>query len=69
MMAPSTDLTATIRAHPAGLTLAELLARHPQVARRTAQRWLGLLIAEGSVTAWGAGRARRYWATAQVRLR
>ena len=67
-MVSSTDLTVTIRAHPAGLTLAELLARHPQVARRTAQRWLGQLIAEGSVTAWGAGRARRYWASAPQRL-
>jgi Fic/DOC family len=43
-----------------GLTLAELLARHPQVARRTAQRWLAQWVHEGRLVAQGEGRARRY---------
>ena len=43
-----------------GLSLAEILARHPEVARRTAQRWLAQFAKEGLVTAVGAGRARRY---------
>ncbi len=54
------DLVDTLAASAAGLTLAELLARHPGVARRTAQRWISQLIAEGRITAQGEGRARRY---------
>jgi fido (protein-threonine AMPylation protein) len=42
--------------------LAELLAQHPDVARRTAQRWISQLIDGGQVTAIGEGRARRYLA-------
>ncbi|MEO5797189.1 MAG: Fic family protein [Rhodoferax sp.] len=53
-------LLTSIQSTPAGLTLAELLAQHPAVARRTAQRWLGQLVADGRVAAQGAGRARRY---------
>lgn len=43
-----------------GLTLAELMAQHPKLARRTAQRWISQLITEGAITAFGQGRARRY---------
>ena len=43
-----------------GLSLAEILARHPDVTRRTAQRWLAQLAEDGLITAVGAGRARRY---------
>jgi Fic family protein len=48
-----------------GLTLAELLAQHPDIPRRTAQRWIQQLISEGRVRATGQGRARRYRAAAQ----
>lgn len=51
-------------AAPTGLTLAELLARHPDVARRTAQRWIGKLIARGQVIGVYEGRARRYLSAA-----
>ncbi|MHB8565393.1 MAG: hypothetical protein ACYDDA_16000 [Acidiferrobacteraceae bacterium] len=44
----------------AGLTLAELLARHPAVPRRTAQRWISQWIEDGKLTGQGQGRARRY---------
>jgi hypothetical protein len=44
-----------------GLTLGELLAQHPNVARRTAQRLIANLIGQGQVIATGEGRARRYF--------
>lgn len=52
----------SLQAAPEGLTLAELLAQHPGLTRRTAQRWLGDLVAAGQVQAQGEGRARRYLA-------
>ena len=58
------DLLRCIQNAPAGLTLAQLLERHPSVARRTAQRWLGQWVADGSIVAQGAARARHYRAAA-----
>lgn len=55
------ELQRSIQESPAGLTLAELLARHPQVARRTAQRLISQLISAGFIGVRGAGRARRYF--------
>lgn len=54
-------LRQSIQESPAGLTLAELLAQHPQVARRTAQRLISRMIAAGLIGARGEGRARRYF--------
>ena len=48
----------SIQEGAAGLTLAELLARHPAVARRTAQRWLSQLVVDGGIVGKGEGRAR-----------
>jgi Fic family protein len=59
MSSPS-DLLNRIRS-TGGLTLAELLKHHPDVARRTAQRLIQRLIASGQITARGEGRARRYF--------
>ena len=56
------DLLQTVLDTPSGLTLAELLARHPAVARRTAQRWLGQWVADDLIVARGEARARRYLA-------
>ncbi|MFA5663746.1 Fic family protein [Castellaniella sp.] len=56
------DLLETIQGSPEGLSVAELLARHPGLARRTAQRWLNGLVAHGRIWPVGAGRARRYLA-------
>lgn len=64
-MASASDLLKSIQESAPGLTLAELLARHSDVARRTAQRWIGHLIADGRITGIGEGRARRYF-VAQV---
>ena len=52
----------TITIATAGVTLAELLAQHPTLARRTVQRWIGLWLAQGRLHARGAGRARHYFA-------
>ena len=54
------DLLKSIQASPGGLSVAAILAQHPGLARRTAQRWLNELVAEGRIRALGAGRARRY---------
>ncbi len=42
-----------------GLSIADVLARHPDLALRTAQRWLRELMATGRIMAIGEGRARR----------
>ena len=60
-MSSTTDLLNSIQASGRGLTLAELLARHPGIARRTAQRLIAQLIEGGQVGAQGEGRARRYF--------
>lgn len=59
-MSAAADLVRTIQNAPVGLTLAELLAQHPAVARRTAQRWISQSIAQGQIVAVGEARARRY---------
>lgn len=61
-MPSSRDLLNSIQQSAPGLTLAELLVRHPDVARRTAQRWISQLIIDGLISGIGAGRARRYLA-------
>lgn len=60
-MSTAHALLESIRKASAGLMLAELLAQHPDVARRTAQRWISQWIDGGQVTAIGEGRARRYF--------
>ncbi|WP_159912211.1 Fic family protein [Pantoea sp. 18069] len=60
-MSSTNDLLNSIRASGSGLTLAELLTRHPEIPRRTAQRLIAKLIESGQVTAQGEGRARRYF--------
>jgi Fic family protein len=54
------ELFESIQSAPEGLSVADILAQHPGLARRTAQRWLNELVAEGRIRALGAGRARRY---------
>lgn len=46
---------------PEGLSLGELLGRHPNFSRRTVQRLISRLIAEGQLISTGQGRARRYY--------
>jgi hypothetical protein len=54
-------MLASIEDAPGGVTLAELLARHPDVARRTAQRLIAKWVDAGQIIARGEGRARRYF--------
>jgi len=61
-MSSTTDVLNSVRASESGLTLAELLSAHPDIARRTAQRLIAKLIEKGQITALGEGRARRYFA-------
>lgn len=61
-MSTPADLLKNIKKSPDGLSLRELLARHPDLARRTVQRWISRLIDEDKLTSRGAGRARRYLA-------
>lgn len=63
-MSSDPTLLVSIQASQVGLTLAELMAQHPNVARRTAQRQIAQLIAAGQIVARGEGRARRYWGVA-----
>jgi fido (protein-threonine AMPylation protein) len=60
-MPPVPELLNSIQMSDNGLTLAELLAQHPAIARRTAQRLIATLIGQGQVIATGEGRARRYF--------
>ena len=60
-MSSTAALLHSIQNSRGGLTLAELLAQHPGVARRTAQRCIAKLIELGHITASGEGRARRYF--------
>lgn len=53
-------LLQSIHDAPDGLGLAQLLALHPDVSRRTAQRWLAGWVAGGRIVALGEARARRY---------
>ena len=59
-MTDSAALLKSLQSSSTGLTLAELLARHPGLARRTVQRWLSQWGREGHITATGKGPARRY---------
>jgi fido (protein-threonine AMPylation protein) len=59
-MTASAGLLQSIQSSVAGLTLAELQAQHPELARRSAQRWISQWIDQGLISASGEGRARRY---------
>ena len=59
-MSSPEDLFDSIQATPKGLSISTILARHSGLARRTAQRWLNHLVAEGRIKVVGAGRAQRY---------
>lgn len=64
-MNADTALLQNIQSAPTGLTLAELLAQHPTLKRRTVQRWVSQWVAAGRIVAQGEGRARRYLPAAE----
>jgi fido (protein-threonine AMPylation protein) len=59
-MSSVSKVHASILAAEEPISLAELQSLHPDVARRTLQRWLSRLVTEGKLVAIGAGRSRRY---------
>jgi hypothetical protein len=59
-MKPSATLLASIQASPGGITLARLLSLHPQLAKRSAQRWVSQYVSQGAIGYVGEGPARRY---------
>jgi fido (protein-threonine AMPylation protein) len=59
-MTDSAALLKSIQSSATGLTLAELLAQHSGLARRSVQRWLSQWSREGHISATGKGPARRY---------
>ena len=59
-MSTPDDLVDSVQSSTAGLSIADLLAQHPDLARRTAQRWLNDLLTADRITVTGQGRARRY---------
>lgn len=67
-MSSTAKLLVSIQASPGGLALADLLARHPDIPRRTAQRLISRMIDEGLITANGKGRARRYLAASASKV-
>lgn len=62
----ASSLLQSIQGGPDGLGLAQLLALHPDVSRRTAQRLLAGWVAGGHIVAVGKARARRYVASVQA---
>ena len=56
----ASDLYQAILRAKAPVSVSELLAVHPELARRTTQRWLSRLLAEGRIIAIGEGRSRCY---------
>lgn len=54
------DVLRTLHRSSAGLTLGQVLERHPQLARRTVQRWIAQWLAARVLSAAGEGRGRRY---------
>ena len=59
-MSDSDTLLETFQTARGGLSLQDLLDRHPDLARRTVQRRLSQWVAEGILIAEGKGPARRY---------
>ncbi|MEY2678072.1 MAG: hypothetical protein RLZ00_764 [Pseudomonadota bacterium] len=59
-MSNTKHLLISLENSAASMSLAELLALHPQLSKRTAQRQLAQYVAMGQVQAQGQARARRY---------
>ena len=60
-MSSIADLLNSLRESGGGLTLTDVLSRHPRFAKRTVQRHIAKFIKTGQITALGEGRARRYF--------
>lgn len=65
-MTTKNDLLQWVSKSERELSLSEVLLFEPDLPRRTAQRWISQLIAEGKLSAEGKGAARRYKVSTQV---
>lgn len=61
-MSSTSDLLKSINVSTYGVSMAELMTMHPDIARRSAQRQVARLVEDGLVVAQGDGRGRRYFA-------
>lgn len=59
-MPPEQALLHTLSQTPTGLTLTDLLQKHPAIARRSAQRWISQWLQSGKITSHKEGRSIRY---------
>jgi len=60
-MSSTTELLNSITTAANGVSMAELMTMHPDIARRSAQRQVAKLVENGQVIARGDGRGRRYF--------
>ena len=60
-MTSTIELLNSINATTNGVSMADLMAMHPDMARRSAQRQVAKWVEEGQVIARGDGRGRRYY--------
>ena len=59
-MSKRDELLKKIQTSSQEFTLTELLRNHPEVSRRSLQRWINQWVTQGLVQTYGQGRARRY---------
>lgn len=55
-----TELKAYIQKKTSPVSISEILAEHPELVRRTVQRWLEQLVKKADIQAVGSGRSRKY---------
>ena len=55
-----TELKVYIQNQTTAVSISEIIAEHPELVRRTVQRWVTKLLNDGDIEAIGEGRARRY---------
>ena len=68
-MISSNNLLKSIQLTEDGLSLSELVARHPDISRRSIQRQISRLIKEGDIIPIGNSKARRYFdASSQITI-
>lgn len=60
-MLSTSELLNSINSSANGMSMSELMAMYPEIARRSAQRQVAKLVEYGQVISQGEGRARRYF--------
>lgn len=60
-MLSTNELLNSINSSANGMSMSELMAMYPEIARRSAQRQVAKLVEHGQIISQGEGRARRYF--------